>query len=62
MHFVEWHCIASCPCIDLSFHLMLLIVLRLCNPGWLHMFTLFVGTQSGDLYSLEVIAFPKLNN
>ena len=57
MHFVEWHYIASCPCIDFNVHLMLFRVLRLCNPGWTDMLTLLIGTQSGDLYSLEAVAF-----
>ena len=57
MHFVEWHYIASCPCVNFNIHLMFLRVLRLCNPGWSDMLTLFIGTQCGDLYRLETVAF-----
>ena len=56
LHLIEWHYIASCPCVYFNVQLVLLSVLRLCNPGWSDMLTLFIGAQSGDLYSLEAVA------
>ena len=57
MHFIEWHYIATFPSINFNIHLVFFTVLRLCYPCWSDMLTLLIGIQSGDLYSLEAVAF-----
>ena len=56
MYFVMWHYIAPSSCINFNIYLMHVKSLGLCYPWWLDMLTLLIGTQSGDLYSLEAVA------